>query len=314
MADCFQLLPQWAKDKLVPEPGRKEWMQCYNCRVYKDIAALKKCGGCSEYRQPPIYYCGKQCQKAHWPSHKADCKIIQERGHSYPDDPHKLHLAMLIHRWQVTNGELLVWIIGQAFYCNPSMDPTKVLLEMELDRTSFQLISFRFVAKLDSEYIGFFSQSHFDRLHGKEYHWFCLTINDRTAGPGNSACIILPKLYTARELATIANDREGPFLEWPWIPAHLTRVVENSKLIMGKKWNLLMTATYLQRINPRSSLDRFRAPELQLAVPFFPKDMDVWYQKLNDPFIWGILVKAGHVKKVLDANELSNGNLLRGPL
>jgi hypothetical protein len=32
-------------------------------------AGIKKCTGCKEVR-----YCGQECQLAHWPAHKADCK------------------------------------------------------------------------------------------------------------------------------------------------------------------------------------------------------------------------------------------------
>jgi len=57
MADCFDNLPRWARDKLETPQGHKDWMQCRSRHVYKDVAILKKCGGCSAYRIAPIYYC-----------------------------------------------------------------------------------------------------------------------------------------------------------------------------------------------------------------------------------------------------------------
>jgi hypothetical protein len=36
-------------------------------------AGLKKCTGCKQER-----YCGQQCQLAHWPAHKVDCKRRSE--------------------------------------------------------------------------------------------------------------------------------------------------------------------------------------------------------------------------------------------
>lgn len=47
-------------------------------------ASTTRCGGCLEgvdhHGQPsPTYYCGKDCQKAHWTEHKNECKLANAR-------------------------------------------------------------------------------------------------------------------------------------------------------------------------------------------------------------------------------------------
>ena len=44
-----------------------------SCEVCKAPEATKKCGQCRV-----AHYCSKQCQIAHWPAHKTDCKTISE--------------------------------------------------------------------------------------------------------------------------------------------------------------------------------------------------------------------------------------------
>jgi hypothetical protein len=41
---------------------------CARCAVSLHDATRKRCGACLR-----AYYCGRECQKAHWPTHKADC-------------------------------------------------------------------------------------------------------------------------------------------------------------------------------------------------------------------------------------------------
>jgi hypothetical protein len=40
-----------------------------------DGAGLKKCGVCLE-----VWFCCKECQVAHWPAHKAQCKEAAARA------------------------------------------------------------------------------------------------------------------------------------------------------------------------------------------------------------------------------------------
>ena len=44
-------------------------IECAKCN--KTDGTLLKCGGCNL----GIYYCSKECQKAHWKTHKVDCKF-----------------------------------------------------------------------------------------------------------------------------------------------------------------------------------------------------------------------------------------------
>ena len=36
---------------------------------------LLRCSKCEE-----VYYCGKDCQAAHWPAHKLDCRALRQGG------------------------------------------------------------------------------------------------------------------------------------------------------------------------------------------------------------------------------------------
>jgi hypothetical protein len=47
-------------------------------------AGLKKCAGCKLVRYS---YCGKECQVAHWPAHKTDCKKIKEANKAKEERP-----------------------------------------------------------------------------------------------------------------------------------------------------------------------------------------------------------------------------------
>jgi hypothetical protein len=57
-----------------PSPGRRVWA-CAECGVTAhmlDSGKFRECTGCGTVR-----YCGKACQKAHWPAHKPACKRLQ---------------------------------------------------------------------------------------------------------------------------------------------------------------------------------------------------------------------------------------------
>ena len=50
----------------------KDRHQCAHCGK-ADNGTLKKCTACSQ-----VLYCGRECQKAHWPAHKTECKKRRE--------------------------------------------------------------------------------------------------------------------------------------------------------------------------------------------------------------------------------------------
>ena len=45
--------------------GSLSIMQCAICQIKAD----KKCTGCNE-----VAYCGRECQKKHWSTHRKECK------------------------------------------------------------------------------------------------------------------------------------------------------------------------------------------------------------------------------------------------
>jgi hypothetical protein len=48
---------------------------CYTCGT----EAKHLCGGCAA-----VWYCDKECQKSHWPVHKATCKALKEHNKKQP--------------------------------------------------------------------------------------------------------------------------------------------------------------------------------------------------------------------------------------
>ena len=51
--------------------GTHSAIACARCGFL--AAKMQTCGGCGI-----LHYCGRDCQKAHWPAHKARCKSIRE--------------------------------------------------------------------------------------------------------------------------------------------------------------------------------------------------------------------------------------------
>ena len=67
-------------DHVTTPPAPSDTISCAHCSAA--IAPGKNiCGGCSKFG--PIYapcYCGKACQRAHWPAHRAECGRAEERA------------------------------------------------------------------------------------------------------------------------------------------------------------------------------------------------------------------------------------------
>lgn len=49
---------------------------CAACNEIKDCTSLMKCGGCRV-----VQYCSEDCQRADWPVHKDQCKILRDICH-----------------------------------------------------------------------------------------------------------------------------------------------------------------------------------------------------------------------------------------
>jgi hypothetical protein len=64
--------------RVTASPGRRAGSGvrvCASCGITQEAlepGKLKECGGCKSAQ-----YCGKACQKADWPAHKATCKRLQ---------------------------------------------------------------------------------------------------------------------------------------------------------------------------------------------------------------------------------------------
>ncbi|KAI5990875.1 hypothetical protein F5J12DRAFT_862616 [Pisolithus orientalis] len=89
---------------------------CDTCGAVENpsIQKFRLCGGCLTTQ-----YCSPECQKSHWPSHKAICQHTaaqlsgakqQPTGPSYPDE----NLAKYLRKFTSTHASLLGWAGFQA--------------------------------------------------------------------------------------------------------------------------------------------------------------------------------------------------------
>jgi hypothetical protein len=192
-----------------------------------------------------------------------------------------------------------MWAMAHAYHFNPEVDPAKVVFDVEIDIATFQIVSFRFSVKNEPKYGGFFSEPQFRHLQGSDKQWVCILTNQNASGPPEYFCNMQWRPIIAADKASIINDPGGPYAEWPWIAVHLTQREDQSSWVAMIKWNLLITAVHNMRLKIYGSLDKFKAPILEVGVTFIPPDMDLWYEKLNRRLIWDHLVDTGYVAQTL---------------
>jgi hypothetical protein len=183
------------------------------------------------------------------------------------------------------------------------MDPSKAVFDIEVDLNTFQIVSFQFLLKNDPAFGSFFSQRYFSHLQGKDKHWIRLKVNFKAVGEPEYCSTIHCKLFSPRELSSITDDPGGPFPEWPWVAAHLTRKQERSNWVVVKKWDLLITAVQGLRLKHPRDLETFNAPKLRIGAPFRPGRMNIWYQTMCRQDVWDTMTCFGYVKRTLDREE-----------
>ena len=80
---------------------------CQHCTTReKPGKPLKLCSGCRR-----IFYCSKQCQDAHWPQHKAQCRQWVQAAHN---DPKRDEALRRQDEWLQDNGTLLSGLLFAA--------------------------------------------------------------------------------------------------------------------------------------------------------------------------------------------------------
>lgn len=76
---CFEssapVFSMQAKKACVQDEGGHKIQSCLNCKTDNADKPLLTCGKCKTAK-----YCGKECQKAHWPEHKHFCKAVREEA------------------------------------------------------------------------------------------------------------------------------------------------------------------------------------------------------------------------------------------
>jgi len=76
--DALKIPPDY---KMKFDVGAKDAKACVTCmKAVPEVAKLKSCKACRS-----VYYCSKECQRAHWPLHKRECprSCAADRGRLY---------------------------------------------------------------------------------------------------------------------------------------------------------------------------------------------------------------------------------------
>ena len=194
--------------------------------------------------------------------------------------------------------------MAHAYYFNKDANPRDVVFDIEIDIVTFQIISFQFVLKNGPRYDGFFSQTCFSHLQGSDKQWFAITVNQNVGGGPPDYHFILSWKPLTNDRDSITDDIGGPYPEWPWVASHLTCNEEQSVWVAVMKWNLLITAVHSLRLKTKESLDNFKAPKLEVGIPYSPPNMEQWYETLNVPWVWNHMVASGYAMKTLNRKEL----------
>ena len=183
-----------------------------------------------------------------------------------------------------------------AYYYNPSMDPTMVVFDIMVDVTSLQITGFAFTPKSRVDGGTLFNHPEFKDLQGPNQQWY------RVIFTSSSNAVRVSQSIHRNLVSDTANefDRDAPFPEWPWIAAELTRSDPTSASIMGKKWDLLLTAVENQRKEHPEFLSEFVAPPMELEKVLKIDRMEEWYKKMVLFDTWGTLLKTGYLEKTLN--------------
>jgi hypothetical protein len=183
------------------------------------------------------------------------------------------------------------------------MDPSTTVFDIEVNRSTFQIISFQFIPKNHPEFGDFFSQNYFSHLQGKDKYWINIRVNFKAVGKPEYCGTMHCKPFSPGELSFVTDDPAGPFPEWPWVAAHLTRKQEKSNWVVVKKWDLLTTAVRCLQLKHPRDFKKFKAPRLKIGEPFRPARMNIWYQTMSRQDVWDAMVLFGYVKRTLDREE-----------
>ncbi|KIM26835.1 hypothetical protein M408DRAFT_9676 [Serendipita vermifera MAFF 305830] len=293
--DLFDKLPAWARLKLFVHPGHKDWKQCNNCHVYKDIAVLKACA-CSKTRIRPIYYCGKECQRANWQSHKFDCKFFRAQPTPIKEvisgkDKDAMRLWKMLAEWEFTNSQ--TWSMRVAYHYNPSICPSQVVFDIIVEAPSQQIVGFCFTPKIKVNQGTFFTLPELKERQGRDQLWYRILATYKGRQLNAESIHRAPPAYSA-------NVQDLNFPEWPWIASELTRYPNNSSSITDKKWDLLLTAVEFQRRDDSEFFSEFVAPKMCIDQRMVVDKLDDWYKTLTSFDTWALLTESGYVAKVIN--------------
>lgn len=278
----FDNLPDFIKSTHWTEPGHKEWKYCAYCRrCQNDNFKVYRCEGCAKKKGMQVFYCGRDCQKQDWSTHKDLCLL----GKADPDRFNE-RSTKLLTRWMCVNSTVLRWCIEQAYHYTPGADPLTTLVSLWIDGETKNLARIS-IRKRDEREAGYFM------------HVPCLyTIHlEHPKSPGSSRDAFY---YRFDDITgTRIRDNLVGHPQFPWIAASVLGSLTQtspSASIAEQRLKLLCAAVTHHVSHGSLILSKsFNAHPIACFLKIPPTQMLLWDYKLKSIDLWEPFSNPKHI-------------------